>query len=151
MSSKLDQYTLEELQEIVKNSNSMSEVCRQLGYSKSGDAFKLIRTYLEKFNIDTSHFQTTSRIKRTKENVFMKDSTADQKTLRKWYIEGDYTPYKCAICGLSPYWNGQPLTLILDHINGENHDNRLENLRWVCPNCNQQLPTTNGKNLVYNK
>ena len=81
----------------------------------------------------------------------MKDSTADQKTLRKWYIEGDYTPYKCAICGLSPYWNGQPLTLILDHINGENHDNRLENLRWVCPNCNQQLPTTNGKNLVYNK
>ena len=45
MSSKLDQYTFEELQEIVKNSNSMSEVCRQLGYSKSGDAFKLIRTY----------------------------------------------------------------------------------------------------------
>ena len=38
------------------------------------------------------------------------------------------------------------MTLILDHINGENHDDRLENLRWVCPNCNQQLPTTGGRN-----
>ena len=41
----------------------------------------------------------------------------------------------------------KPLTLILDHINGHNHDNRLENLRWVCPNCNQQLDTTNGRNV----
>ena len=37
--------------------------------------------------------------------------------------------------------------MILDHINGYNHDNRLENLRWVCPNCNYQLDTTNGKNV----
>ena len=41
---------------------------------------------------------------------------------------------------------GKALTLILDHINGRNHDDRLENLRWVCPNCNQQLDTTNGRN-----
>ena len=36
--------------------------------------------------------------------------------------------------------------MILDHINGDNKDDRLENLRWVCPNCNYQLDTTNGKN-----
>lgn len=42
---------------------------------------------------------------------------------------------------------GKPLTLILDHINGYNKDNRLENLRWVCPNCNSQLDTTNAKNI----
>lgn len=149
--SKIDKYNLEELQEIVKNSKSMSEVCRQLGYSKSGDAFKLIRSRLDELNISTSHFKSSVKVKRTKENVFMENSTADQKTLRKWYVEGNYTPYKCAICGLLPYWNNKELTLILDHINGHNHDNRLENLRWVCPNCNQQLPTTNGKNLVYNK
>ena len=40
---------------------------------------------------------------------------------------------------------GSLLTLILDHINGSNHDDRLENLRWVCPNCNQQLETTGYK------
>ena len=43
--------------------------------------------------------------------------------------------------------SGKVLTLILDHKNGHNHDDRLENLRWVCPNCNQQLDTTNGRNV----
>ena len=43
---------------------------------------------------------------------------------------------------VKPIWQGKPLTLILDHINGKNNDDRLENLRWVCPNCNRQLPTT---------
>lgn len=57
-------------------------------------------------------------------------------------MKGKYTEYKCSICGQEPFWQGKPLTLILDHINGKNHDDRLENLRWVCPNCNQQLDTT---------
>jgi uncharacterized protein with PIN domain len=66
--------------------------------------------------------------------------------LRFWYKKGNYTPYICSICGLEPVWQDKELTLILDHINGINNDDRLENLRWVCPNCNQQLDTTNGKN-----
>ena len=86
-------------------------------------------------------------IKRTAANVFIENSTADQKTLRRHYFAGEYTEYKCSICGQEPIWNGKELTLILDHINGHNHDDRLENLRWVCPNCNQQLDTTNGKNV----
>jgi hypothetical protein len=44
-------------------------------------------------------------------------------------------------------WRGAPLTMILDHINGVNSDNRPENLRWVCPNCNSQLPTYGGRNI----
>ena len=43
-------------------------------------------------------------------------------------------------------WNGKPLVLILDHINGNAEDNRYENLRFVCPNCNSQLPTFTGRN-----
>jgi len=46
-----------------------------------------------------------------------------------------------------PEWQNKPLTLILDHINGNNKDHRLENLRWVCPNCNQQLETTGFKSI----
>lgn len=90
-------------------------------------------------------------IKRTFDNIFIKNSTVCQKTLRDHYYKNHFTEYKCAICGLEPIWNGKDLTLILDHINGKNHDDRLENLRWVCPNCNQQLETTNGKNLVTQK
>jgi uncharacterized protein with PIN domain len=53
----------------------------------------------------------------------------------------------CSICGLLPEWNGKELTLILDHINGHNKDHRIENLRWVCPNCNSQLDTTGARNI----
>ena len=74
------------------------------------------------------------------------EATGKQLTL-SFHLKGEYTPYKCSICGQEPFWNGQTLTLILDHVNGKNHDNRLENLRWVCPNCNQQLDTTGYKQM----
>ena len=69
--------------------------------------------------------------------------------MRKYFIKGEYVEHKCSICGQEPEWQGKPLTLILDHINGINNDHSLENLRWVCPNCNQQLDTTGSKNQAY--
>ena len=59
----------------------------------------------------------------------------------KWVydgIRGRFPVCKCSICGQQPKWNGKPLIMILDHINGNHRDDRLENLRWVCPNCNYQ-------------
>lgn len=147
MKARIDTYSDEEFSNIVKASSSMTEVCTSLGYSKSGDMFKRIRQRIDALELDTSHFGTKTPMKRTVDNIFIENSTADQKTLRRWYFQGKYTPYKCSICGQEPFWNNQELTLILDHINGHNKDDRLENLRWVCPNCNQQLPTTNGKNV----
>jgi DNA-directed RNA polymerase subunit RPC12/RpoP len=75
------------------------------------------------------------------------NSTASQASLRRLYKNGNFTAYECAICHQEPIWQGKELTLILDHINGINNDDRLENLRWVCPNCNQQLETTGSRNL----
>ena len=89
-------------------------------------------------------------VKRNPENIFIKNSTASQTTLRRWYEKGNYTEYKCSICGQEPFWNGKELTLTLDHINGDNRDDRLENLRWVCPNCDRQLDTFCSKNTNYN-
>ena len=56
--------------------------------------------------------------------------------------------YECSICGLKE-WLGKKLSLILDHINGINNDNRLENLRFVCHNCDSLLPTYKSKNIKY--
>lgn len=147
MPALIDNYSKEELQQIVQQSFSMNEVIDKLGYAThSGSNSLTVKSRLEKYGISIEHFTHRTPVKRTEENIFIKDSTASQHTLRKWYLKGGYTPYICSICGQEPFWKGKELTLILDHINGSNHDDRLENLRWVCPNCNQQLETTNGKN-----
>lgn len=143
----IDRYSKEELEKIVKESFSIKEVIDKLGYNThSGSNNKTVKNRIEKYNIDTSHFTYKKGIERNEENIFIINSSASQATLRRWYLKGNYTSYICSICKLNPFWQGKPLTLILDHINGKNHDDRLENLRWVCPNCNQQLDTTNGKN-----
>ena len=148
MAALIDQYSKEELEQIVSQSLSMKEVIDKLGYAThSGSNNNTVKNRIKKYNIDISHFTTNqSIVQRTEENVFIENSTASQATLRRWYQKGNYTSYICSICGQEPVWQGKELTLILDHINGSNHDDRLENLRWVCPNCNQQLDTTNGKN-----
>lgn len=75
---------------------------------------------------------------------FLKGNIASQNALRNHLkIHKDY---KCEICGMDGIWNGKPLVLVLDHINGNPNDNRYENLRFVCPNCNSQLPTFTGRN-----
>ena len=148
--ARIDTFSDEEFAKIVAESKNMTEICLKLGYAaKSGANQTRVRKRIDELKLSTNHFYINNQrpIKRCPQNIFIENSTADQKTLRDWYLKGKYTEYKCDICGLEPFWNGKELTLILDHINGRNHDDRLENLHWVCPNCNQQLPTTNGKNI----
>jgi hypothetical protein len=84
--------------------------------------------------------------KYTHEEVFVKDSSYTRHCLKKRIIDNNFIEYICACCGLGPEWNGKPMTLILDHINGINNDNRLENLRFVCSNCDCQLDTYKSRN-----
>jgi 5-methylcytosine-specific restriction endonuclease McrA len=66
-------------------------------------------------------------------------------TIRKYLIE--HNGNNCMICGQSGNnWNGKPITLIVDHIDGKSNNNKLDNLRIVCPNCDCQLPTYKAKN-----
>lgn len=65
--------------------------------------------------------------------------------LNKRLVKEKILEYKCSCCGISE-WNNKPITLQLDHINGNNSDHRLENLRLICPNCHSQTDTYCGKN-----
>ena len=129
--SILNNYTNEEIKQIVNQSNSYREVAQKIGYthSCSGNVIKKIRNKIESLGISVSHFGMRKLVARTPENVFIEKSTASQRTLRDYFLRGNYQEYKCSICGQEPFWNGKPLTLILDHINGVNNDDRIENLR----------------------
>ena len=142
----IDTLSKEVIKDCIDTSTSMREAMRKMGYkSISGDSMNVVKARLLNLGIHYDHFSHTTPTKRNIENTLCINSTADQKTVKKYYIAGQYSEYKCSICGQLPEWNGKPLTLILDHISGDNSDSRVENLRWVCPNCNQQLDTTGFK------
>ncbi len=78
--------------------------------------------------------------------VFVENSKYARHSLKRRILEDNLIEYRCAICDIEPIWMNKPMPLILDHINGINNDNRLENLRFVCGHCDSQLPTYKSKN-----
>lgn len=102
-------------------------------------------------DIDVSHFDRLTAFKRnkpekwTKETLLVENCTIHRGMLRPLLIRlGLYTG-KCAECGILDSWNGKPLTIEIDHINGVHTDNRIDNLRWLCPNCHSQTNTYRRK------
>ena len=151
--NKFDKISNEELQLIINNSNSFSQILGKINLSKScGHYRKLLSQRME--SLDTSNFiknqQTTNKFANNRkkyplDKLFCENSLADIKTIKYRYISL-YPQTECQICGLKCLWNNKILNLHLDHINGINSDNRLENLRWICPNCHSQTETYTGKN-----
>lgn len=136
----IDNYTKQELEEIVASSKSMTEVAYKIGYaSYAPSTQKIIRRTFTELGIPL--IKKTTRDKLTDEEIFVKDSTASQHCLRE-HFKKITPPDHCSICGMEPEWQGKPLHLILDHIDGNHTNDEITNLRWVCPNCNSQLETT---------
>ena len=147
----------DDLRAAVADNMSYAAVLRALGYTPSGGMHRYIRSCINELGVDTSHFhgQAWSRGRRfgpgsrpvtPLEDILVRNSTyRSTASLRKRLIKAGLKQNRCELCGLSE-WMGQPLPLALDHINGDPTDNRLENLRIVCPNCHALTDTWCARN-----
>ena len=84
---------------------------------------------------------------KTNEEIFVENSSYARHNLKKRILRFNLIPFICSECDLSDEWNGKKIVLQLDHINGINNDNRIENLRFLCPNCHSQQDTFAAKNI----
>lgn len=77
---------------------------------------------------------------------FIENSSTNRNSIKRYIINHELLPYECSRCKNTGSWQGEIMTLHLDHINGINNDNRIENLRFLCPNCHSLTDSYNGKN-----
>jgi len=138
-------YTKELLEIKVKESFSLRELMEKLGMNYYSSQ-KHIRNLLEAYNLNTSHFIGIKIQKRNNEEIFKTDSKVNRSTLRKRIIDNNLIPYICQNCNCNDEWMGKKMPFILDHINGIGEDNRIENLRWLCSNCDSIQDTYKSKN-----
>lgn len=148
---KIDEYLL---RDCVNKSHNMSELIRNIGHnSLSSVHYYKLKNLIKKFNIDISHFDrklhnSKKPYKLKLEDILVENSECfSTYQLKKKLINNNILENKCKICGINE-WHGQKLVLVLDHINGIHNDNRIENLRFLCPNCNSLTDTFCGKNKV---
>lgn len=146
----------DKFRDLVKNNIGYSGILKFLGLSTGGTSnFRSLKERIEKLNIDISHFKSAIGQLRLKcpstklEDILVENSTYSRNNLKKKLIKLKLIDYKCSDCENLGEWNNKKLSLILDHINGIYNDNRLENLRFLCPNCNAQTDTFAGKNKKY--
>lgn len=161
MSCKVKDVNTDDLKKIIKDSYNITEVLRKLGYTNprakhTRDALKKI---ISKNNIDITHFSqirgkgnVSFNARYTLEEILVKNSNyKSTRNLKTRLLSEGVIENKCQICGNLAEWQGKVLILHLDHKNGINNDNRLENLRLLCPNCHSQTDTYGGKNAQQNK
>jgi hypothetical protein len=156
MNKRKKKWTEEKLIKAVKKSTSIREVILKLGLIPAGGNYEQVKKYIGERSLDTSHF--TGKGWRTGMNVptvpaleiskiLTKNSFVQSyKLKRRLFKEGLKTP-TCEECGWAVKANDGRVPLELDHINGDKHDNRLENLRILCPNCHSLKPTHRGRNI----
>ena len=158
-------YTKEWLEELCTNSYSLAEVLRKAGRKQGGGAQATLKKKIKEFGIDTSHFtgqlwnkgktkeddervaqNTFNKEKYSLEEIFQKNSPVTQKVMRGYVERHHLLEYECVNCGCNGEWQGGLISLEIDHIDGDNHNNELSNLRYLCPNCHALTETYRGKN-----
>lgn len=139
-------YTIDQAIEAIQQNTCWSDVCKSLDVTICAFNFKKLQRISRDNSVNTAHFvghvnKGQHIAKHTEDTALVENSSVPRGSLRKVLIRlGLYKPF-CEECNDPDVWKGKALTLEIDHINGVCTDNRINNLRWLCPNCHSQTAT----------
>ena len=149
-------WTDEELIGAVRVSRSRRQVIIQLGLQPKGGNYAVVKQHIQRLELDVSHFlgmgwNKGGRALALKHRIptrklLVDNSTYQSHKLRQRLVKEGYKKECCELCGWHKKAKDGRIPLELDHINGKHSDNRLENLRILCPNCHSLQDTHRGKN-----
>ena len=157
METKISNLSENEIIKVLNNSKSFREVLSKFGYSSNGTgAYSTLKSHLKKLEIKIPEYNYYGDGKNKKRiplsEILIENSLYQNRAcLKNRLIKEKIFEYKCYGdgCTLKGEWLGKKLSLQLEHKNGINNDNRLENLTFLCPNCHSQSDTYSGKNNKY--
>lgn len=139
------------VRQAVAASTSYAAVARALGLDEGYATHRRLRRQVSRLGLDTSHFVRRpwaavqpARGRASAEGVLTVLPAGSARTNRARLhraLQEIGVPHRCAECGNGGEWRGRPITLQIDHANGDWRDNRAANLRYLCPNCHAVTET----------
>lgn len=151
-------WSVPDLAERTLVATTFSEILVGLNLRRDGGNIKTLKNVLHGKAISFTHIvegrnanggkRFAPRYKTTSKDLSV-DSKISRAVVRRIVLREELLVYECALCNLVPVWQNGILVLVLDHINGIFNDHRLENLRFLCPNCNSQTDTFAGRRRPY--
>jgi transposase-like protein len=146
-------WTDKELVEAVRGSISIADTLRKIGLVPKGGNYRTLQKVIQEMKLNTSHWLGMAHLRGKKRKlpclplseILIVGSEYGRSHIKERVLKEGLLKNECAMCGQGSEWKGKQLMLTLDHINGVNNDNRIENLRLLCPNCNSQTDTFCGR------